>query len=114
MYLKEHEPKIAALQGMINTCNGQRMLRRSYEKYKQTTYLYTTTNESVNDIAKKLHLHSGSFRSFLKRHYAKSIKKDKGTIASAKRYSRTYYLREPQAFVNALVKINPSIEVYQQ
>ena len=35
-------------------------------------------------------------------------------IASAKRYSRTYYLREPQDFVNALVKINPFIEVYQQ
>ena len=35
-------------------------------------------------------------------------------IASAKRYSRTYYLRDPQAFVNALVAINPSMEVYQQ
>ena len=35
-------------------------------------------------------------------------------IANAKRYSRTYYLREPQDFVHALIEINPSIEVYQQ
>ena len=28
-------------------------------------------------------------------------------IASAKRYSRIYFLREPQAFVNALVAIHP-------
>ena len=68
MYLKEHEPKIAAWQGMITTSNGRHMLRRSYEKYKQAIYLYTTTNESVNDIAKKLHLHPSSLRSFLKRH----------------------------------------------
>ncbi len=77
-YLKEHEPKLYARQGMVKTEKGT-MLRSSMAKYANAIEQYSTTTEPLNVIARRFGVNSCSLRDFIKRHFP-DLKKQRNKL----------------------------------
>lgn len=74
-YLKEHEPKLYARQGMTKTSEGKVVLRRSMEKYEEAVRLYGATPESLKSLADRFGVNVCSLRDFIKRHFPELIER---------------------------------------
>ena len=72
-YLKEHEPKLYARQGMMRASNGRSVSRRSMEKYAEALRQYETTDEELKSIARRLGLNYNSLSGFVRRNFPELI-----------------------------------------
>lgn len=52
-YLKNHEPELAAQQGMVRLSDGKQVKRSSYEKYREAVSEYASSAESLRSIARR-------------------------------------------------------------
>ena len=80
-YLKEHEPELLSRYGMTDNDSGRKMLRRSYDKYKDALMIYQNTTRSLRSIALDMQLSYNSLREFVIKHYPMLIemhKKNRG------------------------------------
>lgn len=79
-YLKEHEPELYAMQGMVKTDNGKLVSHRSMERYSEAMQLYATTTESVASLAERFGFNACSFGQFLKRNFPELVGKHKELV----------------------------------
>lgn len=73
LYLREHEPELAASLGMTYLTNGKRVSVHSMSKYAEAIRLYKTTAEPLRSIAKRLGLIYNSLFNFIHRNYPETI-----------------------------------------
>lgn len=79
-YLKEHEPELYAMLGMVKTDSGKLVSRRSMERYSEAMHLYATTTEGVASLAGRFGLNACSFGQFLKRNFPELVEKHKELV----------------------------------
>ena len=79
-YLKEHEPELHAMQGMVKTDSGKLVSRRSMERYSEAMQLYATTTESVASLAQRFGFNACSFGQFMKRNFPELVEKHKELV----------------------------------
>ena len=73
MYLKEHEPDLTKMKGMMCTPEGRLVSRSSYEKYKKGVELYSSSSLSQKEVALKINVHPISFGNYLRRNYPELV-----------------------------------------
>lgn len=79
-YLKEHEPELHTMQGMVKTDSGKFVSRRNMERYNEAMQLYATTTESVASLAERFGFNACSFGQFLKRNFPELVGKHKELV----------------------------------
>lgn len=70
VYLKSHEPSLAAMQGMVRLSNGNLVKCATYEKYREAIYEYATTTEDLKSIASRHGITYNSILGFVTRNCA--------------------------------------------
>lgn len=66
-YLKNHEPELAAMQGMTRLSNGNLVKRSAYEKYRDAIEEYSRSPEPLSSIAARHGIVYKSLMAFVKR-----------------------------------------------
>lgn len=88
MYLREHEPELAARFGMDRLPDGRRVSVRSLNKYMEAIHLYGTTVESLKSIAGRLGLKYNSIGGFIRRNRPDVIESHNRLVAAERQSCR--------------------------
>lgn len=74
-YLWEHEPELAARQGMVKREDGKYVSRQATEKYAEAVRLYETTTENLKSIALRLGIVYNSLGGYVRRNCREAQKR---------------------------------------
>lgn len=88
MYLHEHEPQLAASNGMTRTPDGRLVSAASMDKYREAIRIYESTTEPLKSIARRLGLKYNSISGFVRRNFPDAIQRHNGLVAGETAFLR--------------------------